>query len=207
MEIASGKKFEKPKPGNYTGTVVDIVTLPNVSSTFNGVTTIQNKIRVVWTIGPAYPGQAYLTTENKPFEVIGTYNAKLIDKPKKSKLYELLEQMLQGAPPLVKNDEELERLMIGRSNQLFLVANANPSDANDPYINIAGVTPLAPGQVAPPIPAGFVRVKNRPKTQAGPNGQPVQTYAAPQPQPGQPAAAAVGPVPAAPAPQSNNVSF
>jgi hypothetical protein len=202
MEITSGKKFEKPQPGNYTGTVIDIVTLPNVSSTFNGVTTIQNKLRVVWTIGPAYPGQAYLTKENKPFEVIGTYNAKLIDKPKKSKLYELLEQMLQGAPPLVKNDEDLERLMIGRSNQLFLVANANPSDPTDPYINIAGVTPLAPGQVAPPIPAGFVRFKNRPKTQAGPQGQPVQTYAQPQaPQ----TAPQVQPAQVPPA--SNNVSF
>lgn len=199
MEITSGKKFEKPQPGNYTGTVIDIVTLPNVSSTFNGVTTIQNKIRVVWTIGPAYPGQVYLTKENKPFEVIGTYNAKLIDKPKKSKLYELLEQMLQGAPPLVKNDEELELLMLNRSNQLFLVANANPSDPTDPYINIAGVTPLAPGQIAPVAPAGFVRFKNRTKTVAGPNGQPVQTYATPQ-------AAAAAPA-AAPAPAQNRVSF
>lgn len=194
MEITSGKKFEKPQPGNYTGTVIDIVTLPNVSSTFNGVTTIQNKVRVVWVIGPAYPGQGYLTKENKPFEVIGTYNAKLIDKPKKSKLYELLEQMLQGAPPLVKNDEELERLMLGRSNQLFLVANANPSDPTDPYINIAGVTPLAPGQVPPAPPAGFVRFKNRTKEVAGQNGQPVATYATPQAaaqvqQPGQPVAA------------------
>lgn len=202
MEITSGKKFEKPQPGNYTGTVIDIVTLPNVSSTFNGVTTIQNKIRVVWTIGPAYQGQVYLTKENKPFEVIGTYNAKLIDKPKKSKLYELLEQMLQQAPPLVKNDEELERLMLGRSNQLFLVANANPSDPTDPYINIAGVTPLAPGQVAPPVPAGFVRFRNRVKETAGQNGQAVQTYAQPPAQNNQ-----AQPVQQAPAPAANRVSF
>ena len=201
MEITSGKKFEKPAPGNYTGTVIDIVTLPNVSSTFNGVTTIQNKIRVVWTIGPAYQGQVYLTKENKPFEVIGTYNAKLIDKPKKSKLYELLEQMLQQAPPLVKNDEELERLMLGRSNQLFLVANANPSDPTDPYINIAGVTPLAPGQVAPPVPAGFVRFRNRVKETAGQNGQAVQTYAQP------PAQNQAQPTQQAPASTANRVSF
>jgi hypothetical protein len=201
MEITSGKKFEKPAPGNYTGTVIDIVTLPNVSSTFNGVTTIQNKIRVVWTIGPAYQGQVYLTKENKPFEVISTYNAKLIDKPKKSKLYELLEQMLQQAPPLVKNDEELERLMLGRSNQLFLVANANPSDPTDPYINIAGVTPLAPGQVAPVAPTGFVRNKNRVKEVAGQNGQAVQTYAQP------PAQNQAQPTQQAPAPTANRVSF
>jgi hypothetical protein len=198
MEITHGKKFEKPQPGNYTGTVIDIVLLPNQASTFNGATTYQNKIRVVWTIGPAYPGQVAVTKEGKPFEVIGTYNAKLIDKPKKSKLYELLEQMLQGAPPLVKNDEELEALMLNRSNQLFLVANANPSDPTDPFINIAGVTPLAPGQVAPPVPAGFIRKKFRPVTQAGPNGQPVQTYAQP------PATTQVNQAVSA---QSKNVSF
>lgn len=180
MEITHGKKFEKPKPGNYTGTVIDIVTLPNVSSTFNGVTKLENKIRVVWVIGPSYPGQVVTTTEGKPFEVIGTYNAKLIEKPKKSKLWELLEQMLQTAPPLIKNDEELDQLMIGRSNQLFLVASPNPSDPNDPYINIAGLMPLAPNQVAPKAPEGFIRKKFRPVTQTGPQGQPVATYATPQ---------------------------
>jgi hypothetical protein len=181
MEITHGKKFEKPQPGNYTGTVIDLVPLENVASTFNGVTTYQNKVRIVWVIGPAYPGQVVVTKDGKPFEVIGTYNMKLIDKPKKSKLYELLEQMLQAAPPLISNDGELETLVLGRSNQLFLVSNANNSDPTDPFINIAGVTPLAPGQVAPQAPAGFVRFKNRPKTVAGPQGRPVQTYAqAPQ---------------------------
>lgn len=190
MEITQGKKFEKPAPGNYVGTLIDVVTLPNVTSTFNGVTTVQNKVRLVWTLGPAYPGQVATSKDGKPFEVIGTYNAKMIDRPKKSKLYELIEQMLQQAPPLIKNDEELERLLIGRSNQLFLVAQANPSDPNDPYVNVAGVTPLAPGQVAPQAPAGFVRFKNRPKTVAGQQGQPVQTYATPQAaQAAQPAAA------------------
>jgi hypothetical protein len=180
MEIAHGKKFEKPQPGNYTGTVIDVVTLPNVSSTFNGVTKLENKIRVVWVVGPSYPGQVVTTKEGKPFEVIGTYNAKLIEKPKKSKLWELLEQMLQAAPPLVKNDEELEQLMLGRSNQLFLIASPNPSDPADPYINIAGLMPLAPNQVAPKAPEGFIRKKFRSVTQAGPQGQSVQTYATPQ---------------------------
>ena len=183
MEITHGKKFEKPQAGNYTGTVIDLVTLENVASTFNGVTTYQNKVRIVWVLGPAYPGQIAVTKDGKPFEVIGTYNMKLIDRPKKSKLYELLEQMLQSAPPLISNDAELESVVLGRSNQLFLVSNNNPSDASDPFINVAGVTPLAPGQVAPQIPAGFVRFKNRPKTQAGPQGRPVQTYPQPQVQP------------------------
>lgn len=206
MEITQGKKFEKPAPGNYTGTVIDIVTLPDVETTYNGVKSVQNKVRIVWTLGPAYPGQVATTKEGKPFEVIAVPNAKLTTKPKKSKLFEILEQMLGQAPPLVRNDQELETLMLGRSNQLFLVANANPSDPNDPYINVAGLTPLAPGQVAPPVPAGFVRFKNRPKQTAGPNGQTVATYAqqpAQTSQQGQPAAQQTA---ATPAP-SNNVTF
>ncbi len=198
MEITQGKKYEKPQPGNYVGTVIDIISMPNVSSTFNGVTTLVNKVRIVWTLGAAYPGQVVLTKEGKPFEQMGTYPAKLVNTgTKKSKLYELLEQMLQQAPPLVRSDDELERLILGRSNQLFLVAAANPKDPNDPYINVAGVTPLAPGQVPPQAPAGFVRFKDRAKTQAGPQGQAVNTYAQ----------APAQPVAAAPAAPSNNVSF
>lgn len=200
MEITHGKKFEKPQPGNYVGTVIDIVTLADQKSTYNGVETIQNKVRIVWVLGPAYPGQVATQKDGKPFEVIAVPNAKLTTKPKKSKLYEILEQMLGGAPPLVKNDAELEALMLGRSNQLFLVANANPSDPSDPYINVAGLTPLAPGQVPPQAPAGFVRFKNRVKTVAGQNGQPVATYATPQ-------AAAAAPTAAPAVVPSNNVSF
>ena len=200
MEITHGKKFEKPQPGNYVGTVIDIVTLADHTSTYNGVETIQNKVRIVWVLGPAYPGQVATQKDGKPFEVIAVPNAKLTTKPKKSKLYEILEQMLGGAPPLVKNDAELEALMLGRSNQLFLVANANPSDPSDPYINVAGLTPLAPGQVPPQAPAGFVRFKNRVKTVAGQNGQAVATYATPQ-------AAAAAPTAAPAVVPSNNVSF
>jgi hypothetical protein len=201
MEITHGKKFEKPQPGNYVGTVIDIVTLADQKSTYNGVETIQNKVRIVWVLGPAYPGQVATQKDGKPFEVIAVPNAKLTTKPKKSKLYEILEQMLGQAPPLVKNDAELEALMLGRSNQLFLVANANPSDPSDPYINVAGLTPLAPGQIAPTAPAGFVRFKNRVKTVAGQNGQPVATYAAP------PAPQTAAPVAAPAVAPSNNVSF
>lgn len=180
MEISQGKKFEKPQPGNYVGTVIDIIPMPDQKSVYNGVESIQNKVRIVWVLGPAYPGQNVLTKEGKPFEVVAFPNAKLTTKPKKSKLFEILEQMLGQAPPLVKNDEELETLMLGRSNQLFLVSAPNPSDPNDPFINVAGLMPLAPGQAAPVAPQGFVRFKNRPKTQAGQNGQPVPTYATPQ---------------------------
>jgi hypothetical protein len=204
MEITHGKKFEKPQPGNYTATVIDIVTLADQKSTYNGVETVQNKIRIVWVLGAAYPGQVVVSKEGKPFEVIAVPNAKLTTKPKKSKLYEILEQMLGQAPPLVKNDAELEALMLGRSNQVFLVANANPSNPDDPFINVAGLTPLAPGQVAPQVPAGFVRFKNRVKTVAGQNGQPVATYSTPQ------AAAAAQPAAPAAAPTvapTNTVAF
>jgi hypothetical protein len=175
MEITTQKKFEKPDGGAFAGTIIDVVNLPNVSSVFNGVVTVQNKIRIVWVIGGLFAGQKVLDSEGKPYHVIGTYNAKMIEKPKKSRLFELLEQVLNGAPPLITNDTDLERVLLGRSNQLFLVKNPDPKNPQDYFINVAGVSPLPQGVVPPPVPAGFVRSKDRPKMVAG-----VQTYATPQ---------------------------
>jgi hypothetical protein len=84
---------------------------------------------------------------------------------------------LNGPPPLIVSTEQLAELLIGRSNQLFVTLTPNAQKPGEFFANVAGVTPLAAGQVPPPIPAGFVRTKDRPKTQAGPSGQPVQTYA------------------------------
>ena len=52
------------------------------------------------------------------------------------------------------------------------------------------------GDARTQAPAGFVRYKDKPKTQAGPQGRPVQTYAQ---APAQPVAQATAP--------ANNVSF
>jgi hypothetical protein len=88
---------------------------------------------------------------------------------------------------------------MGRSNQLFLIKTANPKDANDPYVNVSGLLPLAPGVVAPQAPTGFIRTKDRPAKGAQPAQQAAGSTVATTPtaQPG---------VPTSQAP-SNDVAF
>lgn len=193
MELSNQKPFEQPDAGMFLGTIVDVVDLPNQQTSFGP----KNKVRIVWVLGKTDNTPA-LDSEKKPFRVIGTYNASISEK---SKLFELIKQILGTAPPLITTSEQLSQLLIGRANQLFLVKT---QDANVPtkfYVNVAGVAPLTPGQVAPVAPQGFVRSKDKP---AQVPGQPVQRTATAPAQttaPGVPATTVAG------APASNNVSF
>jgi len=57
----------------------------------------------------------------------------------------------------------------------------NPAKAGEFFVNVVGILPLPAGAPAPHAPVGFIRQKDKPQTQAGPQGRPVQTYAqAPQ---------------------------
>jgi hypothetical protein len=81
---------------------------------------------------------------------------------------------------LLSNSEQLSQLLIGRSSQLFLTQEPDNRNPGEFFTNVAGIAPLPPGVVPPQAPAGFVRSKDKAKTQTGPQGQPVQTYVAPQ---------------------------
>ena len=172
MEVLQGKKFEKPAPGMYLATAVDLVEMPNVQTAYG----IKNKVRIHWVLAHLN-GQLYIGKDGSPVEAVGIWAANMGGK---AELPKRLTQILGQAPPLVTSTEQLEQLVIGRSNILVLVQNPNPKDPNDPYINVDGIGPIQAGMVAPPIPANYVRFKNRPKTQAGPQGTTVQTYATPQ---------------------------
>jgi len=169
MEVLQGKKFEKPAPGMYLATAVDLVEMPNVQTAYG----IKNKVRVHWVLAHL-SGQLYIGKDGSPVEAVGIWAANMGGK---AELPKRLTQILGQAPPLVTSTEQLEQLVIGRSNILVLVQNPNPKDPNDPYINVDGIGPIQAGMTAPPIPANYVRFKNRPKTQTGPQGTPVQTYA------------------------------
>jgi hypothetical protein len=171
MEVLQGKKFEKPAPGMYLATAVDLVEMPNVQTAYG----IKNKVRIHWVLAHLN-GQLYIGKDGSPVEAVGIWAANMGGK---AELPKRLTQILGQAPPLVTSTEQLEQLVIGRSNILVLVQNPNPKDPNDPYINVDGIGPIQAGMVAPPIPANYVRFKNRPKTQAGPQGTTVQTYATP----------------------------
>ena len=192
MELTQGKKFEKPDAGMFLGTLIDLVEMPNVQTQYG----VKNKVRLHWVLAQLN-GSLVLDKEGKPMEVVGIYNASVSEK---SELTKRVKQILNGPFPLITGadgTEQLAQLLIGRSNVLLLAKVDNPKDPNDPYTNVEGIAPVMPGSTPPAIPTGYIRHKNRPKTQAGPQGQPVQTFAQP---PAQAAAPAVAPV-GAPTPQ------
>jgi hypothetical protein len=175
MNIAQGKVFEKPQGGAYVGTIIDVVDMPQQPTKVGP----KDRVRVLWVLAHIN-GAPYLDKEGQPFTVAGFYNATQTDN---SNLTKALRQILQQQPPLITNTEDLARLLLGRSNQLFLTQEPDQKKQGDFITLVAGISPLPPGVVPPQAPAGFQRFKDKPKTQAGPQGRPVQTYAAPQQQP------------------------
>ena len=170
MELSQGKSFEKPAPGMYLATLIDVVEMPKVQTAYG----IKDRIRLHWVLAHL-SGQLYLGKDGTPVEAVWMGNANMGGK---AELPKRLTQILGQAPPVLQSTEQLEQLIIGRSNILVLVASPNAKNPNEPFVNVDGIGAIQPGMpAAPPIPAGYVRHKFRPKTQAGPNGQPVQTYA------------------------------
>jgi hypothetical protein len=189
MNIGQGKVFERPNGGSYLGTIIDVVDMPAFPTRYGP----KDKVRVLWVLSHIN-GVAYLDSEGAPMTIAGFYNATQTDN---SNLTKVLRQILNGQPPLINNTEDLSRLLLGRSNQLFLTQEPDQKKVGEFMTLVAGIAPLPPlpaGVKPPQVPAGFVRFKDKPKTQAGPQSQPVQTYA--QPPQSQQAN-----------PQSNNVSF
>jgi len=186
MEIRTQKPFEKPDGGSYIGTVIDVVAkevadtdyvtrLQKVDSTGKGLTKVQ--VTFTWTLGYAN-GQPAVDSEGRPFQVFETYDA-YQNPAKPSKLDKALTQILNTTPPLLSQTEQLEPLVLGRSNELFITKQPKVNNPSEMTVKVLGHSPLKPGQIAPQAPQGFVRLKDRAKAQAGPQGRPVQTYQAP----------------------------
>lgn len=174
MELAKGKKFERADAGMFLGTVIDLVEMEKVPTRFGE----KNRVRIHWVLS-RLDGTPVLDSQGAPMTVVGTYNA---TTGKGAELVKRVSQILNGPFPLITGKdgtEQLAQILIGRSNVLLLVKSENPQDPEDPYTNIDGIAPLPEGARPPAIPANYVRFKNRPKTQAGPYGVPVQTYAQP----------------------------
>ena len=152
------KDFEKPDTGTFLGTIIDVVDLGKVQTTFNGQVREKVKIRIVWVLDKT-------DSEGNPFRVMRQVNASMNEK---AALYELVKGILGGAPPVPFDDETL----IGRSNQLVIVKEPDLKTGKV-YANVKVILPLPAGAIPPQAPQGFVRSKN--KTQ----GQAVATSAAP----------------------------
>jgi hypothetical protein len=180
MQLSKGKTFEQAPGGLYLGTIVDVVDMPNVQTQYGP----KNKVRIQWILNhpDGRPAMGKATDDNgqpkapEQLTVAFIKNASLHDK---AELFKMIAMILGTAPPVMNSTEQLAQLLIGRSNQLFLTVTPNAVDPNKPYTNVSGVSPLTAGQIAPLVPQGFVRQKDKVKTVAGPNGQPAQTYVQP----------------------------
>jgi hypothetical protein len=207
MQIPAAKIFEKPEAGPHYGVLVDVVDLGLVTSVFNGQSKTYPAIRYIWVL-------ATLGKDGKPLQQ-RSRRLNASSWHEKGNLYKET-KMILGSAPLPTLDPES---LIGQVRQLFITREISPDGSTD-YSNIMGILPAPAGYVLP-IPADYIRVKFRPKQQAGPQGQPVQTYAQPpqqaQPQqqyaqnPQQPAPVTYNAVPAqyqpVPAPQGADIKF
>jgi|SRR5579859_337336 len=178
MDISQGKVFYNPEAGTYLGTIIDLIEKPQVQTQYG----LKNKILIKWVI-TQMNGQPYLDPEGQPFQVAAYVTATLNERstqPLFRNLYKIISGVLNGQQvPLIVSTDQLEQLLLNRSNTLMVMREPNPAKANEFFVNVVGILPLPVGAPAPQIPAGFIRSKNKPKTQAGPQGQPVQTYSHP----------------------------
>lgn len=174
------KIYEKPDSGSFVGVIADIVDLGPVGTKFG----IKNKVRVVWVLGKA-DGSGYANdSEGNPFRVMSSVNATMNEK---SDLFKLVRSVLGAAPPVPYDVE----LLIGKSNMLFVVREADATDPKKEYANVKGIVALPANVPALAIPATFVRNKDKKDTRGA---APVSNISA-----NLTGTAAVGQAPAAPA--------
>lgn len=155
MLIEAGKKYEQPDAGMFIGTIIDVVDLGIVQTTYGP----KHKIRIVWVLDKN-------DSEGKPFGVISTYNAKMDER---SSLYKDVAKIFDTPAPPVPFDSEN---LLGRTNRLYLKKTTN-AVTGKVYTNVGDILPLALGQSGPQAPQGFIRVKDKPKQQM--QGRAVQT--------------------------------
>jgi len=153
----SSKNFENPETGRFNGTIIDIVDLGIKKNRFGEE---KVRMRIIWVLDKN-------DSQGAPFRVMREVNATIADKPKKSNLYEIVEQVT-GRAPSVPFDSEV---LIGRSNELTIVREADAATGKV-YANIKVIMPLPAGVVPPQAPAGFVRAEVKKAMQAAQAGAP-----------------------------------
>lgn len=163
--IIPKKEYEKPESGLHHAVLADIVELGNVTTVYQGQSKTFPAARFVWILN-------VLGKDGKQLQVSKRYN--ISNFHEKSNVYKDLKEIL-GQSPNPATDIDA---YIGIVRKLW-ISREKSEDGQKDFANIKGYLPVDPG-VEVKIPAGFVREKFRPKTQAGPQGQPVQTYSTPQ---------------------------
>lgn len=140
----SGKTYEKPDSGLFTGVLADIVYIENKPSQYGP----RNVARLVWILDAK-------DKNGNNYEVMAEASQSMNEK---ARLYGLAKDIRNGTPPPVPF--ELDEL-IGSVNQL-VISREKSVDGTKDFANIKAIIPAKPGEVFK-IPAGFVRRKDRPK--------------------------------------------
>lgn len=158
MVTNTAKVFEKPESGIFHGVLADIVELKDVKTVYKGVEKVQDCVRFIWILDKN-------GKDGKPLSVAQRYTKVLHEN---SNLYKAVKQIKDAAPPIPYDIE----LLLGVVKKLVIIRDAK--EGGKDYANINGYLPPDKG-VSVPIPADFVRSKDR--TKQGP--QQTQQQAAP----------------------------
>jgi hypothetical protein len=175
---SGGQDFEKPDAGIYLARIFDVFNRGLVQSK-NPANPPVVRVRLYWVLfDPNRPD--YKQKNGMPFTHMKDMPWKMTPptKYKASAMYDVARGVFNGAAniPAPFDDD----LFIGRANQIVLTIGQDPQ-----YREITSILPVPKGmeQLVPVIPAGYIRLQNRPKqgtlasTQAA--GQAVVATAAP----------------------------
>ena len=158
------KTYEKPESGLFHGVLADIIDLGQVTTSYQGQTKTVPMVRFVWILN-------VFGKDGKPLSVTQRFNVSNLHE--KSNVYKTLKQILNAPPP---PNFDIENLI--NQTRKILINREHSADGTKDFANVMGILPADPG-VAVLIPSDFIRAKFRTQTTAGPQGQPVQTYAQP----------------------------
>lgn len=183
----NGKQFEKPATGMYHGVLADIVDLGPITTVYQGSSKTQPMVRFVWILNQN-------GTDGAPLRVTQRLTTNLHEK---SNLYKTVKQILNAAPPVTFDGEQI----VGQVRKLFIQRDIDEAAKKD-FANILGISPADPGVVVA-VPQGFVRDKNLPLAEQAKN-KPKKNFNQPATQP---IAAAAQPAQAAPVQQGVDVRF
>ena len=154
----TSKVYEKPPTGVYIGVLADAVDLGTVQGKFG----LKPMVRLVWVLNAK-------DKEGNYYRAMAQVNASLNEK---SKLYDLIKGILGTAPPVPYESENL----IGKQNQLVVALEQDAKGR--PFSNIKAILPLPSGTPPFPVPAGFVRNKDRQQGQTAAQTQPAAAQSA-----------------------------
>lgn len=154
-----GGNFEPAPAGTYRAVCVDVVDLGVLDVSWQGQTKRQHKINVAWVIDEE-------REDGKPFMVFKRYTLSLSEKAS------LRKDLESWRGRKFTREEEMGfdvETVVGKSCVLG-VAHAEKSGTT--YANVTSISPLMKGMQAMPVPADYIRKKDRTDAQPPAHDEP-----------------------------------